>query len=209
MGNYIDETYISDRLGITIDESSSPSLTQITDAISKAEEDFEREFGIFREQVDVIETVDGGNSYIYVSSALPITSITQIEHNEGTLFDEDFKVVPVTDYKLYDGSLGKIALSNGFLGRQNYRITYDGGYSSADMPNNIKYMIYLMSMRSIFDTTLLNSQGQGNTTETIDVDVYKEVTKGGNYFVNGLRDIDVLIDNEKANFRGKLKTYLL
>ena len=97
---------------------------------------------------------------------------------------------------------------NGVKGSKQYRVTYTGGYTPATMPNGIKDLIYYMSWQEVFNTTLLNTQGSGNTTETIDVDVYKEVTKGGSYYVNGTRDIDTLVDNEKANFRGKLQTYL-
>lgn len=210
MGNYIDINYIEERLNITIDDDTSPNTTQLNHAIDKAEFDFDDEFGIYREQVGIVEVIDGSYEFIYTKDSLPLTAISQIEVRQGTIFDPTWVVLttsPAT-YVIYDSELGKIAVSFGVKGPQQYRVTYTGGYASVDMPGNIKDLIYYMAWQEVFNNTMLNTQGSGNTTETIDVDVYKEVTKGGSFYLNGTRDIDILVDNQKANFRGKLHTYL-
>ena len=63
-----------------------------------------------------------------------------------------------------------------------------------------------MTMRRIAQFNMFETGVASNITRIIDVDVYREVTKGGNAF-EGMRAMDQVISDAKGLFRGKLRTF--
>lgn len=205
MGNYIDQDYIENILGLEFGSDTTPNETQITTYISLGEAKFEDEVGVFTEQ-DITETIKGLHDGLLVTYT-PINTITSIYKSDGT-WDRNFSdnEIESDEYRIDDANRGKILLEQPYVGVE-YQITYNAGYSSETMPAKLKNLVFLYAMREIFKNTLFSTNGNvGNYTETIDVDVYKQVTGGNPY--EGIKVIDNLIAEEKRFFKGRLKTYL-
>ncbi len=207
MGNYIDISYIEDALNTEFSSTTNPTETQMEDYIDIAEEQFENEVGNFRLS-DNVEYKDGTKSGYLFLDKKPINSITSVEINNGDIFSPDYEELETDEYAIVDSSIGQIALSSSSRGKLKYKVTYNSGYSAETMPKQIQYCVYLMTMRLAFQKTLFTDYGSTyGVTETIDVGVYKEVTKGGSAY-KGTVDIDNLINGVKGNIGTKFNTYL-
>lgn len=99
-------------------------LTSVANRASDfVEEQCNRKF----EETSYVEEVSGiGESNIYVDN-YPIQSLSKIEHWDGTDWDE----VDSDTYRFESGT-GRIHLDTGVFedGFENYRVTYDGGFST-------------------------------------------------------------------------------
>jgi len=206
MGDYIDVSDIETYLGTTFSSSTSPTDTQMTDFLAKGEADFETEVGVFTEQTVTDEIVDGHFFGIKVAN-LPILSITSIEERSGTIFDPTYTTVDSADYLITNANIGKVELANPISGDRMYRVSYTSGYAKASMPEGIKTLVMLYTLKHAFRFTFLETYGDlGGRTETIDVQVYREVTNGGSPF-NGLTAIEQVISDQKSKVLGSLKTF--
>lgn len=192
--------------GVTPDSTTSPNEDQVQKYIDLAVSQFEQEVGIYRSQTNVTETVFANNKGLYLSN-VPITSITSIKPSDGDVFNPTWQdALDTEDYRIMSANAGRILLRSPIVTRE-YQVVYDSGYSYIDMPNTIKEVIYLMVMYRIFQFHLFDSNLGSNTTKIVDVDVYKEITKGGDPFT-GFSAMDVAISNAKANVKGSLKTFI-
>ncbi len=205
MGIYIDQDYIEGILGLEFNSDTTPNETQISTYINLGEAKFEDEVGVFTEQniTEVVKCLHNGLLTTYT----PINTITSIYKSDGT-WDRNFSdnEVESDEYRIDDANRGKILLEQPYVGVE-YEITYNAGYSSEDIPDKLKNLVFLYVMREIFKNTLFSTNGNvSNYTETIDVEVYKQVTGGNPY--EGIKVIDNLIAEEKRFFKGRLKTYL-
>lgn len=208
MGDYISVSDIETITGVTYSTSTTPTLAQITDYIISAEARFENEVGTFKETTFTDEIVEGYSTGLWLRELIPLNSLTKIEVNHGNVFDPVWTDVTSTiKYYIKNSSIGEVVLSAPMIGERQYRVSGTSGYSTATMPRLIKDLVVLYTMREIFKTEFFENKN-ANVTETIDVDVFKEVTKGGSVF-NGLSDLDKLIESEKANVKNRLTTYFL
>lgn len=204
MGNYIDLEYIEATSGRTFTETTTPSSTQINSYINLAEQDFQRECGSYLEE-ETTEIVKCGSKGIYLSN-LPINTIVSIKQSNGDRISPLFQTeLESTDYRLKNITTGFIELRHPYIGLE-YEVTYTSGYDSENIPENIKYLVYLYTMRYIFNNTILNTDGNfGNSQEIIDVGVYKEIT-GKSLYTDGLVSLDRLISDAKSALSKKFKT---
>lgn len=204
MGNYIDLEYIEATSGRTFTETTTPSSTQINSYINLAEQDFQRECGSYLEE-ETTEIVKCGSKGIYLSN-LPINTIVSIKQSNGDRISPLFQTgLESTDYRLKNITTGFIELRHSYIGLE-YEVTYTSGYDSENIPENIKYLVYLYTMRYIFNNTILNTDGNfGNSQEIIDVGVYKEIT-GKSLYTDGLVSLDRLISDAKSALSKKFKT---
>jgi len=87
-----------------------------------------------------------------------------------------------------------------------YKVMYNSGYTFATVPYEIKYLVFLYTMLSDFETSVIANEGL-DVTQTIDVDVYKKITKGNPY--NGFGALQEMIQTRKATLvsKGVLKSY--
>ena len=205
MGDYIDIDYIETELSTTFDSTTSPTDDQINKWITVGEGNFEEDVGVFT--VDTYTSIVQGIHDGLILPYTPINSITSIKRSSGA-WDRNFddNEVDSDDYRVYDNIRGKVQLKLPYP-RTEFQVVYSAGYSSVDMPERLKKLVFLYIVREIFKNTLFSTDGNvSGKTETIDVDVYKEVIGGNPY--EGTKAIDMLINDEKGYFKSKLKTYL-
>lgn len=207
MGDYIDISYIEDSLGTSFTDDTTPNITQVDNFISLAEEEFERNVGVFK-LIDNTEILNGTLLGLKVSN-LPINSITSIEHNDGTRFDIDWSTIDSDEYVIDEGSIGTILLACPIVGDKNYRVVYSSGYDFDDVPLIFKNLVFLYAMRHVFNNTLFATNGDvSGSSEIIDVDVYRQVTNGGNPY-NGIVSLNNVINSSQQKVFRSLRTFVL
>lgn len=182
--------------------TTTPSLSQVLDYIEMAEADFEEEVGIYSLQDD-LDVVTIGRAH-GISLDYPVTLVNSIYISNGDLITPTWSLLPSTDYALKDN--GRILLRDSVINRE-YKVNFDSGYAVADVPRNIKYLVFLMTMKYVFNTHLFENNISDNTTRIVDVEVYREITKGGNPF-NGFGALNIMINDSKANIKGRLRARL-
>ncbi|MGM0641931.1 MAG: hypothetical protein ACQESN_10980, partial [Thermotogota bacterium] len=153
MSNYIDQTYIENRLNKTFSSSTSPTDTQLSKWIEVGENNFETEVGIFTEQTDIEEIVKCLHDGLLVSYK-PITDISNIYRSDET-FDRNFTdhEIESDEFRIENAIRGKIKIK---FPRPNveYKVIYSSGYATESMPENIKDLAFLYVMKEIFKNTL-------------------------------------------------------
>lgn len=197
-------------LGVTPTESTSPTLAQVQQYITLAESEFDSKVGDFSIQTDDVEIVKAkkfqNNGGIYYPAG-HITSIKLLEVSDGDVFDPTWTVIdnsPTVNYVIDNPLSGKILIRNYILKRE-YRATVDKGYALVDVPSNMKWAVYAMTQKRAFQNHLFKNNVSDNVTRIIDIDVYKEITKGGNPF-EGLGAIDVIISDSLSSIKGNMRT---
>jgi len=195
--------------GVTPTATTSPSLSQVNEYIELAEIEFEGRATDYSEQTDVVLSsrarkfqIGGG---IYVEGG-HLTNVSKVEVSDGNDFDPTWTELdtnPVS-YIIDNALIGKIRINN-YIMKRMYRATVDKGYSLVNMPVNIKYAVYVMTMKKIFENHLFDNNISDSVTRIIDVDVYKEISKGGNPF-EGFGALDVIINDALTNIKGGMKT---
>jgi hypothetical protein len=110
-----------------------------------------------------------------------------------------------TDYRIKNINTGFVELRNPYINLE-YEVVYISGYDLEEIPKNIKYLVYLYTMRYIFNNTILNTDGSfGDSQEIIDVGVYKEIT-GKSLYTDGLTTLDKIISDAKSALSKKFRT---
>lgn len=207
MTNYIDISDIETYLGVTFDATTSPTLTQMTEYLNKAESDFENDVGVFKSQTNTDVLVDG-HYFGIILDKLPVVSITSVKERSGTLFNPTYTAISSGDIYIKNADIGTIYLANPVVGEQQYKVTYVSGYAKASMPETIKTLVMMYALRHAFQFTFFDTNGEiGGKTEIIDVDVYREITNGGSPYA-GLKAIDDVIAMQKSKFMRGIKTFV-
>ena len=161
---------------------------------------------VFTEETVSNELVDGHHFGVLVSK-LPLNSITALSYRTGTIFDPSYTALTSSDYYIKNAAIGKVYLAKPLIGELQYRVSYTSGYAKVDMPERLKFLVMLYVLRHAFQNTLFNTNGEvGGTQEIIDVEVYREITNGGNPY-NGLVALDNVISQAKQKWVGSLKVY--
>jgi hypothetical protein len=204
MGDYIQISDIQNITGVIYNEESSPTLNQIETYIKSAENQFELECGVFKEQEFEDIIVDGYSFGIWLKQFIPLKELTLIEVNKGNDFEPEWETADIKHY-IENPMLGKVVFSMPIIGHRVYRVSGISGYEV--IPQHIKDLVILYVFRQIFQNEFFSKKG-ASVTETVDVRVYKEVTNGGS-LSNGINDLDLLIETRKQNLQNRLKTYLL
>jgi len=184
-----------------LDDTTVPTLTQVQKYISMAEEDVEKQIGIFRttSQTSIVR----GNAMGVYTPSIPIQSVTSIALSNGDNITPTFSLIPMTDIRISNKESGRVLLRSPFVGRE-YEITYISGYSYEEVPEKLKYITFLYTMAYLFDIYVFDTQGGASSkSEIIDVGTYKEVTKSSAY--NGKSALKGLIQDQKTLFQGKFK----
>ena len=193
---------------ITGINSNEESITFELDinALNTFEVDTEEEIIVDTEYYNFEDITDGYSFGIWLKNRTPLKEITNIQINRGTEFDTNF-VDYNTKFYISNSEIGKVELPNTFIGNRQYKVRGVYGYTKEELPIQIKELVKLYVFREIFRAEFFENKN-ADTIETIDVNVYKEVTRGGS-IINGLTSIDDLITQEKGNLKNKLKSYLL
>lgn len=202
MSNYIDPSDIEFRLGVTFGTETSPTLAQVQEYIELAENEFELDNGLYREQTDVPEYIIP-NKYGVKVNNLPINSITSIKVSNGDRITPTYSDILTTDYSVSKKTDSLILIRNPIASRE-YEVIYSTGYSKASMPKYIKNTVFLYTMKQLFNNHLFESNG-GSTVETIDAEVYKLVTSHSAY--EGKDYLTPMINEEKKKYGTRLKVY--
>ena len=191
--------------GIAPSSTTSPNDDQVQKYIDLAVLQFERDVGVYMEQTGVTENVYA-SSFGFYTKNVPINTINTISISNVDRITPTFTAIESTDYRLIDDAAGRILLRSPVVTRE-YQIDMDTGYSYQNMPDNVKYLIYLMTINQIFQFHLFENNISGDVTKIVDVDVYKEITKGGNA-LTGSTAMANMISDAKANLKGQLKTMI-
>ena len=211
MSKYIDISYVEEYLGEKFTKDTTPSISQVSKYLDLAESNFERIAGdwtLQTGQVDIVDSYFNGEYVYFKTTKFPLSSITSVEVQQGTRFDPSWSTLATDEYVIEDAEQGMVYLSIGIKGTKQYQVTYDSGYLFDDVPYNIKYTVFLMTMREIFSNTMFASNGNlDGSTEIIDVDVYREITKGGNPY-NGLQAIDSVIQDSLSLINKKTQIFI-
>ncbi len=207
---YLSITDFSELRGVTPTATTSPTLTQVNEYITLAENEFDDKCGDFSEQTGLLEIVKGKKFQTEGGIYIPnghITSLTLLEVSDGDLYDPTFTEItntPIVNYVLDNSLTGRVLIRN-YIPKREYRITFNSGYALASVPSNIKYIVYLMTMKRLFQGHAFDNNVNDNVTTIIDVDVYREITKGGSVF-EGLGALNSIILDEMSTFKGNLRT---
>lgn len=204
MGNYIDIDYIETISGRIFSDTTVPNTTQVEEYIKLAETEFESEVGDFTSSTNV-DRVYGIRDGIYVNS-LPLSSINYIKSSDGHPTNPTFNdAMDSTNYRIMSANTGKVRILNA-IPKLEYEISYTSGYSSEEMPDDVKYLVYLYFMQYVFNETTLSTDGNfGDSQVIIDVDVYKEIT-GKSMYVDGMSALNNLINNAKKKLKKSFNT---
>ncbi len=189
--------------GVTPSTTTSPTLTQVEQYITSSEEEFDitvGDYGTLTDQIEIIKALDFG---FYIPKG-HITTLTTVEVSNGDLITPTWSTVTSTDYVLNVQKTGRVRMRSPIIDRE-YRITFNSGYDYASVPNEIKEIVYLMTMKRIAQFNMFETGVASNVTRIIDVDVYREITKGGDPF-KGMSAMDMVISDAKGLFKGKLRT---
>jgi len=187
---------------LTPTTTTTPSLAQVESFIEIAESEFESSVGDYSLHSGYDVVCIGRAHGITVKE--PVTALNSLSISNGDLITPTWTILNSTDYVLK--SDGRILIREPYVNRE-YKANIDSGYAVANVPMNIKYLIYLMSMRRAFNAHLFESNVSDSTTRIIDVEVYREITNGGDPF-KGFGSLDMMINEEKANIKGRLRTRL-
>jgi len=205
--SYIDISDIETYLDTTFTSSTTPTLAQMTEYLTKAETDFENDVGDFKSQTNTDVLVDG-HYFGIILKKLPVNSITSINERSGTLFDPTYTTLASGDIYIKNADIGTVYLANPIIGEEVYKVTYVSGYSKANMPEPIKTLVIMYTLRHAFQLTFFETNGEiGGKTEIIDVDVFREITNGGSPY-NGLKAMDDVISLQKSKVLRGLKTFV-
>jgi len=213
---YVSVEDIEIKLGKTFSNSTTPTVEQLESYIDVAEANFTEEFGDYSTGTVTNEIVDGQSFGLFLTQ-LPLISITTLEENSGTLFELDWTVIDTNvttlgsdenNAYIDDINIGKVELNNPLMGSRSYRVTYEKGYTTKNMPLNIKEIVIADTFGQMFKSTLFKEGQVDNSEVIIDVEVYREITRGGNAFT-GFQEINGILRDAKAKFKGNLKTYLM
>jgi len=209
---YLSVADVEERLLTTFTTSTSPTLAEIQSLITLAEGDFETQVGIYQTQTGTVDIIDNSQTGVVFLKSLPITAITQLRGGNTNLLNPNWTVVDATDsnsnpnYVIKNGDIGSVYSAQCY---DRLEYTYNSGYSYANMPNAIKNIVFLMTYRYIFTKTFIETSGNlSGKTEIIDVDVYREITNGGNPY-NGTQALDASINTALINFQKGFKVKLI
>ena len=158
------------------------------------------------EYTNFLDIVDGYSFGIWLKDRIPLKKIVSIETNIGNRFDLKWSERS-TKYYISNKDIGKVQLPNPIIGERQYRVSGVYGYEKNELPSIIKQLVMLYIFREYFKSEFFNKK-TADVTETIDVDVYREVTRGGS-ILNGMQGINELIEFEKRNLKNRLTTQLL
>jgi len=192
--------------GVAPSATTSPNEDQVQKYIDLAVLRFEKEVGVYRQQTGVSEQMFGDAKGIFTKN-VPITSITSIHESNGDVITPTWTEIDSNDYRIYKADIGRVWLRFPYSLKREYKIVYDCGYSPDEMPENVKSIIYYMTMDSIFKFHLFDNNIGSNVTKIVDVDVYREVTKGGDPFA-GFGAMTKIINDEKVTLKGALRTFI-
>jgi hypothetical protein len=209
MSNYIDISDIEAYLGKTFTESTTPTDIQMAEFIVKGEADFNEDVGVFSASTNTDLLLDG-HSFGVILPKLPVTSVTGVSARSGTLFDPTWTALSLdTDVYIRDANIGTVYLANPIIGEQNYKVSYVSGYSKANMPETIKTLVLMYTFKHAFQYTFMNTNGEiGGSEQIIDVDVYKEITRGGSTY-QGMKAMDDVINSQKQLVLRAIKAFIV
>lgn len=197
---YLSVSDIEGYLGVSYDTTESAKMEKF---ITIGEKAFENEVGIYKTRTvtDYLYSSRNGILLNYV----PVGDLTSVKKSTGKKTNKEFTAVDSDYYSMSLTNDRLLLLENPYLGIV-YEVVYTTGYAYASMPEEIKYLVFLYTMMSMFETTNINNEGL-DVTKTIDVDVYKKVTKGNPY--NGFGALKTMIEDRKKNLMqsGNLKVY--
>jgi hypothetical protein len=199
---YLNLTDFTNLRGLEPSGTTTPNEDQVSNFIAIAEKDFEDKVGNYGLQSG-IDVVTKGLAH-GVTLEEPNLTINSIHISNGDLITPTWSLVPTTDYKL--DKYSRILLRNPIVNRE-YKVNVDCGYSLSEVPIEVKYLVYLLTMSRIFNAHLFVNNVSDNVTRIVDVEVYKQITKGGNAF-QGLGAMKVVVDEQFGVVKGKLRSRL-
>ena len=152
------------------------------------------------------DIVDGMSFGVWLRNRTPLKEIVSIETNIGNRFELNWSDKELK-YYISNPEIGKVDLASPIIGDRQYRVSGVYGYEKNELPSIIKQLVMLYVFREYFKADFFNNKNS-DVTETIDVDVYREVTRGGSV-INGISGIDNLIEKEKANVKNRFRSFIL
>lgn len=203
MAKYLSITDFAEFRGVTPSIDTTPSESQVLNYIDVVEKDFDSKVGDFSLQTGKSDIVKGLIFGFYIPYG-HVSNISKVEVSNGDVFNTSWSDVPITDYKIDNSLTGRVLLKNPIINRE-YRVTFDSGYLIDDVPINIKYHIYLLVMNKIFHNHLFDNNVSDNVERIVDVEVYREITRGGN-LLDGFSAMDEIIKQSYNGLFGGLKT---
>lgn len=207
VGTYLTLEDVERRINKRFTNNTIPSNMQMEEYITWSESDFESEFGVFSESTTVDEVLDS-YSFGLITKKKPIKEIIQIFETIGTKYDLNFSdtALPERKYRIKNANIGYIDMASPIMGESTYKIDYTSGYSYSEMPHIIKEIVLLITLRYAFEEVLFKEGNIDDSEKIVDVDVYREITRGGSPF-RTFAELDSVINRKKELFQRKLKTY--
>lgn len=199
---YLSVSDVSGYLNKTYSTTSNPTTAQMEKYITIGEKEFENEVGVYTTTDNTLYLRASRNGLI-----LPIipNTITKVYSSDGVKVNPTYTQLSSDDYEQSNEDNRIILLKYPYVGYL-YKVEFTSGYDYADMPEHIKYLVFLYAMRSMFEKSNIN-EGGSDVTTTIDVDVYKKVTRSSP--LKGFQALYTMIEDRKKSLMqsGNLKVY--
>ena len=136
--------------------SDTTSMAYITDYIGKANSMLIKYLGQAIEEVSAeVKTFSGTGTHEYVIYNHPISTVSKLETRSN--LSASWTTVDSGDYEIRtkDTGITEIIYYKGFsYGSYNYRITFDYGYASADIPEDVKLGMIKLTVSLLRETNL-------------------------------------------------------
>ena len=188
-------------LHTTYDEETDPSVEELEDFITLAEEEFENEVGVYTLRT-ATEYLRASVNGVYLSNK-PKDGDVNVYRSNGQKINPEFTELDEDSYMMSYESDYLLLLQ--FPEITNiYKVEYETGYDYEDMPLNIKYLVFLYLVKRLVVRNMSKQTGD-DSIRTIDVEVYRQVTNSNPY--KGFTELNKMIEKEKKALlkKGNLK----
>ena len=207
VGTYLTLSDVEKRIHKQFTSTTIPTASQMEDYITWSEADFDAEFGEHSESTTIDEVLDA-YSFGLITKRKPIKEIIQIFETIGSKYDLNWSdtPLPTRKYRIKNANIGYIEMASPLMGESTYKIDYTSGYSYSEMPHIIKEIVLLMALRYAFEEVLFKEGNIDASEKVVDVDVYREITRGGSPF-RTFSELDSVLNRKKELFKNRLKTF--
>ena len=195
---YIDIDYFEQRQDVTLNDTDFPKEALVTSWITQADEEINKDLGRNFATGNYTLTLQPLQTkvptYILFLPNTPIsgTPIVSVDKARNS-FSPSMQSVSCV---VLDSATGMIELSESIC-NQKVVVTYTGGYASNAIPEDVKYLSYLIVCRIKADTEMRQELGDDTTTSISSITVRER--SGSNLQTKFDR-----LDNEIKNLKNKL-----
>lgn len=184
----INYSYYVTHMGLN--ESDAELTEERFDQFANAASDFVLNYtGMKYITATAYEIFDGDGTKDYFTKYVPINSSPTIEYWDGTTWQTESN----SDWT-YDSARGRVWYTDGNVftkGRDNWRLTYNYGYSIANVPDSVKYATAILVQRML---------SKANGKEGVANETFSDIQVAYN-FSQLPQDVKMLLESNRRKAR--------